>query len=1140
MSVDHRQVLLGIKRFDQLIAYLRDELGWPISRDSFDDVDDLFYDFSAEELGIDPKTAAKIQEIKRLRPLSTKQPWGIFFIKFEPKKLPVVALRRILGQVALKKRASANSAERTAWSADDLLFISNYGEGEDRQISFAHFSQSGSSDLPTLRVLGWNNLDTPLHLDAVAVELTQNLRWPEDDDDLEFWRKSWGNAFKLGHNEVINTAKDLSIRLAELASNIRDRIKTILSIETEFGPLTKLMKAFQSSLVHDLDIDGFADMYAQTIAYGLLSARITDPSKKTVDEFTSHMRTSPFLKELLETFLYAGGRKTEIGGSGIDFDELGLGDVIQLLDNSNMEAVIRDFGDRNRQEDPVMHFFEGFLQAYDSKIRKDRGVFYTPQSVVSCIVNSVHDLLKSQYGLVDGLADTSTWGEVIEKNPQLKLPVLLNPSNEKKSISLDEPFVQILDPATGTATFIVEVIEVVHRTLLEKWNKQGLSQKQKIAEWNEYVPKHLLPRLYAYELMMAPYAIAHMKIGLKLSETGYKFAADERARVYLTNALEPWQEQIRLPEFPALAHEALAVNEIKRYKCFTVVIGNPPYSGLSSNMTDHAQRIVSPYKFSDGKALNERKLWLQDDYVKFIRTAQEQIDISDIGIIGLITNHSYLDNPTFRGMRHSLLNTFSGIHIIDLHGNTNKKERSPDGSEDKNIFNIRQGVAICLAVRGGIQKIIDHLDVWGSQKGKYQLLSEKKFSELSFQAIFPDSPLYLLVPRSNENRQEYEGWLKITEIMSLTSAGFITARDKFVIDMDLNSLESRMSDFIDKTITTAQIRDKYFSGKGSDKYPDGDTRSWKLEEARKSVQNDPGRDSRIRKCLYRPFDERYIYWDPSMIDWPRPEVMGQMLSGDNLALITSRMTKGEIFAHAQVTKNISEVICMSAKSSNNGFVFPLWIQGDQQSLNLELDFTNQRPNFSSEFLKKLSNVLGVKQVDPFGLPADISANQIFCMLYSILYSFEYRSRYSEFLKTEFPRLPMTKSIELLKLLATLGEKLIKLHLFESGLLDKLITKFKGDKDTEIEKISWANNIIFIDKGQTVGFEGVMTEVWNFHVGGYQVCEKWLKDRKGRVLSDKDIQHFQKILVAISETIKVMHDIDLEIENKGGWPKAFEV
>jgi hypothetical protein len=572
MPTDYRAALARIKRFDQLIAYLRDEMGWPIARDSFEDAGDLFYDFTPDELGIDPKTAAKIETIKRLRPLSPRQPWGIFFVKFEPKRLPVVALRRILGQVALKKRASANSAERAAWSVNDLLFVSNYGEGDQRQISFAHFSQVETrQDLPTLKVLGWDNLDTALHLDAVATELTENLAWPDDDADVEGWRNRWRAAFTVGHREVVTTSRELSISLAKLARAIRDRTKTALAIETETGPLTKLMKAFQEALVHDLDGDSFADMYAQTIAYGLLSARIADPEKKTADDFAAHMRTNPFLRELMETFLKVGGRRGKAGGPGIDFDELGVNEVVELLDEANMEAVVRDFGDKNPQEDPVIHFYVLFLKEYDAKQRIQRGVFYTPRPVVSYIARSVDELLSTEFGLEDGLADTTTWAEMVKRHKDLNIP---------EGVDLGQAFVQILDPAVGTGTFLVEVIDLIHRRLTEKWRAQGHGAKKIEALWNDYVPSHLLPRLHGYELLMAPYAIAHLKIGLKLYETGYRFGSDERARIYLTNALEPESDvgQMKLEGIlPALAHEAKASNEVKRKQRFTVVFCNTPY-----------------------------------------------------------------------------------------------------------------------------------------------------------------------------------------------------------------------------------------------------------------------------------------------------------------------------------------------------------------------------------------------------------------------------------------------------------------------------------------------------------------------------------------------------------------------------------
>lgn len=586
MPTDHRAELAKIRTFPSLIRYLRDEMGWPIEQDSFENIDDLFFDFTPDELGIDAKTAARIEEIKRLRPLSSSQPWGIFFVKFEPKRLPVVALRRILSQVVQKKRASADRAYRAAWSASDLLFVSNYGEGDERHISFAHFSENETkNDLPTLKVLGWDNLDTALHLDAVADTLTRNLAWPADEDDVEAWRQAWRSAFTLRHREVITTSKDLSIRLATLARAIRDRIQTVLAIETPRGPLTKLMKAFQQALVHDLDANGFADMYAQTIAYGLLSARITNPKGNTADDLPAAVPvTNPFLKELLETFLHVGGRRGKAGGKGLDFDELGVNEVVELLDDANMEAVVRDFGDRNPQEDPVIHFYEHFLAAYNKKLKVQRGVFYTPKPVVSYIVRSVHELLQTEFGLEDGLASTVTWGEMLARNKELKLPKVerFNAATKKmETVDLDPEtlFVQILDPATGTATFLVEVIEVIHTTLIAKWTKEahGPVFANVLERWNEYVPKYLLPRLYGYELMMAPYAIAHMKLGLKLYETGYRFGSNERVRVYLTNALEgPSDIDITLDGIlPALAHEAHAVNAVKRESRFTVLIGHP-------------------------------------------------------------------------------------------------------------------------------------------------------------------------------------------------------------------------------------------------------------------------------------------------------------------------------------------------------------------------------------------------------------------------------------------------------------------------------------------------------------------------------------------------------------------------------------
>ena len=333
--------LASIRTFPQLVKYLKDELDWPITSDDFED---LFYDYTPQELGIDSKSAVKIKKIKRLRSLSISQPWGVFFVEFEPKKLPIVALRRILSSVSLKQRASANHSERKGWEAQDLLFISNYGdEGDGRQITFAHFAQDPvKQDLPTLKVLGWDSLNTPLHINHVASTLHEHLHWPEDETNVQEWRTEWRRAFGLRYGEVVATSRALAIRLAELAGSIRNRINTALEIETDEGPLTTLMRAFREALVHDLDDDDFADMYSQTIAYGLLSARIANPKADTADDLAAQMPvTNPFLRELLETFLQVGGRRGDAAtGASLDFDELGISEVVELLDQANMEAVL--------------------------------------------------------------------------------------------------------------------------------------------------------------------------------------------------------------------------------------------------------------------------------------------------------------------------------------------------------------------------------------------------------------------------------------------------------------------------------------------------------------------------------------------------------------------------------------------------------------------------------------------------------------------------------------------------------------------------------------------------------------------------------------------------------------------------------
>jgi predicted helicase len=1174
MPTDHRAALAKIKRFDQLIAYLRDEMGWPIEADDFEE---LTFEYTPEELGIDTANAAKIQEIKRLRPLSPNQPWGIFFVKFEPRRLPVVALRRILSQVVLKKRASANKADRAAWAADDLLFVSNFGEGDARQISFAHFSQhDGKDDLPTLKVLGWDNLDTPLHLDHVAQLLTERLAWPDNDKDVASWRESWRSAFTLRHREVITTSKALAVRLAELARAIRDRIRTVLAIETERGPVTRLMKAFQEALVHDLDDGGFADMYAQTIAYGLLSARVTNPKANTADGFTTQLPvTNAFLKELMETFLHVGGRKGKVGrGPGIDFDELGVSEVVELLDDANMEAVVRDFGDKNPQEDPIIHFYELFLKEYDPQKRMQRGVFYTPRPVVSYIVRSVHKVLQTEFDLADGLADTVTWGDMAKRLTGLTIPEGAKPTDR---------FVTVLDPATGTGTFLVEVIEVIHRTLIEKWQREGHAAKKILDLWNDYVPKHLLPRLHGYELLMAPYAIAHLKLGLKLHETGYRFESHERARVYLTNSLEPAHDFSGRFKFaiPALAHEAEAVNAVKRTQRFTVVIGNPPYAGHSkNNAIPWAVDLVYDYKrgYPDLQKPGQAK-WLQDDYVKFLRFGEWHVAGTTTGILGFITNHAWFANPTFKGMRRHLLDTFDRVSVLDLHGNANRKESATDGTPDENVFEIKQGVGISILARralraGDTSPAVQRSDLLGTEESKLTLLSLANSQTISKTAFRPLQPEYVLLLQDDARKAEYEEFASLPAIMDRNgdpAPGIVTTHDEFAISFSKEEQIEKIEAFL-ATQTEEEARGLFTLCSQS---------QWNYAEAKKALRAIEWKKD-IVQILYRPFDVRVTVYDRHVAVHRRERVSRHLLRGGNVGLSIPRGTEIKRgWEHVFCSKYLIQHHTVSLKEVN--YLFPLWLEPEWPEI-------SRLPNINPKSAGLLSENTGLRWVDSpelsvsntaavswsgrGDLRTSVGPRDVFDWMYAVLHSPNYRARYADFLKGDFARVPITPSLELFRELARRGRELAAVHLVEAPAQQALFARydkaakawryeaapghrppvnlsFNGPERPVVGKVGWSDDMVWIDavkpqKGavdatvsDTVGFRGVAKEVWNFHIGGYQVCEKWLKDRKDRTLTADDIAHYHRIVIAAHETIRLMREIDDVIHAHGGWPGAFQ-
>ncbi len=840
--------------------------------------------------------------------------------------------------------------------------------------------------------------------------------------------------------------------------------------------------------------------------------------------------------------------------TGIQFDELGVNTIIDTLKNpeTHFDAILEDFGNKNPNEDPVIHFYELFLKEYDALKRKSRGVYYTPRPVVSFIVRSVDEVLKTDFALELGLADTTTWGQMEKDNPDIEIP---------DRVSADDFFVQILDPALGTGTFLVEVIDTIAITMKTMWGKElGLSipadshdvvawKHPKILErWNRYVPKCLLSRLYGFELMMAPYAIAHMKIGIKLFETGYQnFQQDnQRVRVYLTNTLE---EPVNISEYldtldPAMAEETREANEIKKKNSITVVIGNPPYSGESANKTLWIRELVnSKYQYIEGRRIEEKgkKNWLLDDYVKFIRFSHYMAEYLPLAVIGLITNHAYLDNPTFRGLRHALTNDFTRLLLLDLHGNYKKREVCPDGGKDENVFDIQQGVCIGIFIRNQLldsstkpQHTVEISDLWGCRETKkYPTLSRSGCYSHSWSKLEPDKQFFFFkdVKASDE---EYESWWPLTKIFPVNGNGIITAHDHFSIAFDDEELSERLDIYVNPELTDTEVLERLRLRENS---------MWTIRSARKSLRTSRNKNLFV-DVLYRPFDIRRSFFHKSVIFNLRLPIMKHMVAGGNLAIISSRMTKGEEFAHLLASRTISEAILLSSKTSNNAFVFPLYEYADTGT------FSNKERrlmNLSNPFVLRFATAFDMTIVKEGegDRRSSLGPESILYYIYAILSATGYRKRYVEQLKRDFPRIPTTENKSLFTKLCHYGAKLVRLHLMDSEDIQESITTFPvsgsnsvdriGEKGRTLASVQDGRGKLYINKTQY--FDNLPEEVWNFYIGGYQVCYKWLYDRKkaGRRLSSEDIEHYHKIVVAINETIKIMNQIDETIESHGGWP-----
>lgn len=921
---------------------------------------------------------------------------------------------------------------------------------------------------------------------------------------------------------TISKPKELAIRMAALTHLLRDAMTTAFADEGEQGGLLhEQLNSFRAVLIHGLLPANFADMYAQTICYGLFTARCNMPINEEFTRWSSPRflpKTNPFLRKMF----------SQIAGPELEDEPFVwvVDDLADLLNRADIGAILENFGKRTRQQDPVVHFYETFLAAYDPKMRKARGVYYTPEPVVSYIVRGVDYLLKTHFNLPEGLADTS------------KVT-----SRDRNGHEQEVHKVQILDPATGTGTFLHGVIDQIY---------QHLSEQGQSGIWNSYVATHLLPRLFGFELLMAPYAVAHMKLGLQLAELGYDFHADERLRIYLTNTL---QEAFELPPSSGftqwLTTEASEANKVKEALPILVVLGNPPYSGHSANKGKWISELLhgkdlltgkttASYFEVDGNPIEERNpKYLNDDYVKFIRFAQWRIEQTGYGILAFITNNGYLDNPTFRGMRQSLLQTFDDMYLLDLHGNSKKGEQSPDGSKDENVFDIQQGVSICLFAKYASsekrkkENKVYHTEYWGARQSKYTRLYNESVPSSSWVELTPKAPFFFFVPQDTQLLPEYEEGYKVTDIFKINSTGIKTHRDDFVLDFDYSVLKKRIETFRELNISNAEIVHRYHIH---------DTRDWKIADNRNALALDTKWNDYFTECLYRPFDRRYYYHHESVVELPRHEVTHHFMSGENWGLITTRQTRDAW--DSLVTKHVCDHKSCAAYDTN--YLFPLYLYPDNNSKATLFETEKlagapggRKPNLTNEFIADFSQKLAFTFI-PDGkgdLHATYGPVDVFDYMYAVFHAPMYRSRYAEFLKMDFPRVPLTSNLDLFRALCVAGNELVGLHLLERQM--PFITRFPVPGDNLVHLVSYVKpqatepGRVWINKTQYI--EGVTPEVWAFHVGGYQVCEKWLKDRKGRLLTYDDLTHYQHVVAALAETMRIMQDIDNVIDLHGGWP-----
>lgn len=869
--------------------------------------------------------------------------------------------------------------------------------------------------------------------------------------------------------EPITNPKDLAIKLSNRAKYLRQFCLEELQGETK-TKIDALYDVFQKSLLPDLDQKNFADIYAQTITYGLFLAFLNCENSELLNERTAYdflPQSYSLVKELFHELEQFPQSVLWV-----------IDEIISILKCVDLESLLKEMSYGKTQQktfvDPYIYFYEDFLSHYDKHLKKLQGVYYTPTPIVSFIVRSINNLLRDKFAIYDGFINNQ---------------------------------VTVLDFACGTGTFLVDVF----RSAIQEAQKLG----DNVTVQKE-VNNHMLNNFYGFELMVAPYVVAHLKISQFLKENNCPIAADKRLKIFLTNTLNT-TELATFPFLPTLTSEGKLANEVKKQPIL-VILGNPPYNNRSSNVNEWIMGLVGDYK-----PVDEKKLNLNDDYIKFIRFAHWKMQNIDQGIVGIITNNSFLSGVTHRKMRGELLNSFDEIYILNLHGSSHRRETCPDGSKDENVFDIQQGVAISIFVkkkqRDSKGRVFSY-DLYGLKENKYKSLEEndvsiikselpidefnQKFKSTKWGGDRFKDDLNFFVLKDSRSILDYGGFWGITEIFKHYNSGIQTKRDKLTVQFSKENLRKILFDF--SRLDDRDIRDKYKLP------PDG--RDWSIESARRNLAKTNYDEANFQQIHYRPFDIRWTYFtnkSKGFLAYPRYETMNNLVNRDNIGFVFMRqVVLNAPYSHFFVVKEPIDLKLLRS-SEGTDFISPLYIYMPANTSTKSL-LEGRSVNFNEEFREFLKT----------SYPFECTPMQVLAYIYAVTHSTIYRTKYLEFLTIDFPRVPFVTNKALFLKLSAIGQELIEHHLMGKSYSDNICQVGGTGTNYRVEKVSYEGDKIYINSDRY--FSPISENIWDFSVGGYKVLANWLKERQGKGL-DVDVRQFIQVANIANNTIRLTAEID---------------